>query len=603
MDELLKSYARTRRAEGPARFELSARTRERLHAEVVRQGGKQPGETFSWLDSFALGLKRIGLAWGVVALVLVTGVLKWTFTPSDKGTGALALFADGAAPGRPANANDTMNDRLRAFELTPGRRLAATQPEASAAPAKATGLGIRGEGLDPIAPGQPGILSPGKRADTEVALGEALSERRFNFDLASNAPRQPALAPPKPGPAPPSALTVTASSADRSEPQPGLGRLLTQAATSRGPTEEKEVLITRKLSEIDATSRSRGLALNKAESAAKSFGAAEPELQSPAAALESEHAGALGDVPGLAKDQVTTLSSSQTRAEQAGVNFQPNDSSQATPSAVSVAPVTATANLAGGGGGGIGGGGQGVGADRDGYRGGAIAEFANATATEEALHFRQVDTRVHLRRNLNSPPPPNVLNDFELKREGDNVVVRDQDGSVYPGNVMLIIQESAGGTTDLAKAAPNQVVELKHEGAQVRQPQPVTPAPGPAARARFSDNLAVQNESAEAASSVNNALANSNQAFSFRASGTNRTLNQVVVFTGNYQPEGNSQAGNRDYFTKASQQTGRTQNRAAPGNNNKQNLSQSNALSNGRIEGRAQVGPNNLKIEAVQVAP
>jgi hypothetical protein len=45
-----------------------------------------------------------------------------------------------------------------------------------------------------------------------------------------------------------------------------------------------------------------------------------------------------------------------------------------------------------------------------------------------------------LRRNFNSPPRPDVLNEFRLVREGERIQVTDADGSVYTGTLRLAIQ-------------------------------------------------------------------------------------------------------------------------------------------------------------------
>lgn len=166
---------------------------------------------------------------------------------------------------------------------------------------------------------------------------------------------------------------------------------------------------------------------------------------------------------------------------------------------------------------------------------------ANQSPTlANALRFQQLKPRNAYRRNLNSPPPPEVLTAFELQRAGQDIRVLDADGSVYHGNV----QSQSAATAD--------------------------------------------------------------QPFAFRAEGTNQTLNQRVVFTGEFNPAGNSFGnGSQNQSTVSAGQV--NQIRAAGQAVSASNQSQAGPASNnqmlqGRIQGRAAIGQSSeLKIEAQQV--
>jgi len=98
---------------------------------------------------------------------------------------------------------------------------------------------------------------------------------------------------------------------------------------------------------------------------------------------------------------------------------------------------------------------------------------------------------------LKTPTP--VLTSFRVEQTGNDMKVVDADGSVYTGSVQIAQQEPAG--TTIVSAAPN---------------------PTPAAR--------LMRSASPVASS-----------YFFRVAGTNRNLNENVVFSGNFVPFTNSQ--------------------------------------------------------------
>ena len=166
-------------------------------------------------------------------------------------------------------------------------------------------------------------------------------------------------------------------------------------------------------------------------------------------------------------------------------------------------------------------------------------------------------------RNTAKPAVPNqILAAFQVEQSGNQLRVIDNDGSTYTGGIEMAADEkdSSAATAQTGTALP------KSEGALV------------------ADNIA-----AAPASSARNA-----QNFSFRVAGTNRTLNQQVVFTGNFLEITNllvaAQAGlNLDQARKA---------RAVQA---QQSLP---LLQNSVINGRAQIGAGRqIEINAVPAAP
>jgi len=103
-------------------------------------------------------------------------------------------------------------------------------------------------------------------------------------------------------------------------------------------------------------------------------------------------------------------------------------------------------------------------------------------------------------------PAQPVLTSFQVEQTGSELRIVDADGSVYSGYVQL---------ADSARRAP--VV------------RPETPAAAPAARA---PKDAVEERYGALLDSDQMAA----QLYPFRVAGTNRSLNQNVVFTGNFLP-------------------------------------------------------------------
>jgi len=166
------------------------------------------------------------------------------------------------------------------------------------------------------------------------------------------------------------------------------------------------------------------------------------------------------------------------------------------------------------------------------------------------LQFSQIDTRARLRSNRNSPPPiTNVLNSFQVQRQGSNILVFDADGSVYEGTVQVWMQGVAATSAVASREAPARGVPVQ---------------------SRFQNNADLfQKQTAPTPNAVG---IPEGANFSFSATGTNRSLNRKVVFTGQYLN-----------FNNTNQQL--------------------RLLQNERIEGKAMIGKTEFPIEALRVAP
>lgn len=116
--------------------------------------------------------------------------------------------------------------------------------------------------------------------------------------------------------------------------------------------------------------------------------------------------------------------------------------------------------------------------------------------------FQQLDQRAGYRQNLNSPPVPQIMQDFAFERTGDRVRIVDADGSTYEGSVLPAVE-----------------AEVRAKRAQSLD------------EARARKDLADQQ-----AQSAGAPAAGAQTAYRFYAAGMNRKLNQSVEFRGEWLP-------------------------------------------------------------------
>jgi hypothetical protein len=193
----------------------------------------------------------------------------------------------------------------------------------------------------------------------------------------------------------------------------------------------------------------------------------------------------------------------------------------------------------------------------------SAAEFVNRSNTTDGKLFAGqagIENQVANFRNVAAPPPAvPVLASFKVEQRGDELRVIDQDGSTYEGNIVPV-------------TAPSDSAAARYFS-DAAQPRPETPAPRLRGGGREATTLGVN---AEADSTVQNYL--------FRVEGTNRTLRQQVVFTGNFVN-----------FTNAAQFG------IPPQNAPQQNLR--SVINNSTIIGRAQLADDReISVNAVPVA-
>lgn len=117
--------------------------------------------------------------------------------------------------------------------------------------------------------------------------------------------------------------------------------------------------------------------------------------------------------------------------------------------------------------------------------------------------FQQLDQRALYRQNFNSPPVPQVMQDFAFERTGDRVRIVDADGSTYEGTVMPAAEAEA--LTKKKAQTQSEVKALSYAGAK-------------------DGNIAAPT------------TADAEGSYHFIATGVNRKLKQSVEFRGEWQP-------------------------------------------------------------------
>ena len=163
-----------------------------------------------------------------------------------------------------------------------------------------------------------------------------------------------------------------------------------------------------------------------------------------------------------------------------------------------------------------------------------------------------------------------VLDSFSVEQSGYQITVVDADGSKYSGIVQI--------------GAANEERSLT-----VKQTSPVAQSPRLAATMPQRRELVATNSAVSFADAYQQQIALQN--FAFRVTGTNRTLNQAVVFSGNLVANTNAIVVGNTLGGSAFQQVQPQAGQKLP-------------LSNSRITGRASVGGNSeIQINAAPVSP
>jgi|GEM_PF-5694200 len=233
---------------------------------------------------------------------------------------------------------------------------------------------------------------------------------------------------------------------------------------------------------------------------------------------------------------------------------------------------------------------------------GKVLAATNATASANAgslafekaqlmrQRYAQVDNYSQYRKNPNSPPFPQVLTTFQVEISGDKLRVTDADGSVYEGQMLATTIDGLAPAPAKAGLSQNEgrlsgdrniAANFKEDAAK---PETKTKAPqtnGPLVGRLFR----TESQTVRAG-------------YDFEVSGTNRSLQQAVVFRGNFA------GGTGGYYQQSAAplEQAKQLNRPDQTVNLRQAGAEQNQLFNAvtnSIRGRASVGgKNEFDIEA-----
>lgn len=192
------------------------------------------------------------------------------------------------------------------------------------------------------------------------------------------------------------------------------------------------------------------------------------------------------------------------------------------------------------------------------------AYAAGAAPTQASQRFAQIPK---YRSNFNSPPVPNVLQSFLVEQTGQQIRLVDADGSVYDG----AIEPPPAEETKVALARRAPAPDLKKD---------------------------IEAKRVQSAAAVSAGEMAASQNVFFRVAGTNRTLNQQVVFHGNFLADTNQAnvmvRGATLHLNQA----------PTPSSQQTEWLQSQSQRANALIRGQATIGASNrIEIDAAPVVP
>jgi hypothetical protein len=184
---------------------------------------------------------------------------------------------------------------------------------------------------------------------------------------------------------------------------------------------------------------------------------------------------------------------------------------------------------------------------------------------------------------------PAVLDEFTVAQDGETLTVIDRDGSVYNGYARIAPSERQGYNANVESANPVQLVPNTGAGGRagaaleqraMNRASQLNQAPAQSA--------ASQQLTPGSAAQVQNAVMPLN--FVFRVEGTNRSLNQRVVFTGNLLQNTGSYYNNASAAQNSANAFNYQQQIAPAGSAAFNNSAQNAPVFNNVISGHVQLG-------------
>ena len=198
--------------------------------------------------------------------------------------------------------------------------------------------------------------------------------------------------------------------------------------------------------------------------------------------------------------------------------------------------------------------------------------FGAAVATNQVALNELGQQYAQVRRyrvNFNSPPMPNVLRSFQVEQAGQQIRVVDADGSVYDGAIERPENEEFAKRVAAAQTAQEDL--KKKVEPEARRGESVS-------ETAYGETAGPQN-------------------VFFHVAGTNRTLNQLVVFQGNFLANTNQTSAILQGARLATDKSALVPQQSPP-------LQIRSQLPNALIQGQATIGDRNrVQINASPVGP
>lgn len=225
-----------------------------------------------------------------------------------------------------------------------------------------------------------------------------------------------------------------------------------------------------------------------------------------------------------------------------------------------------------------------------GATGGRLQFAALLQADKQALGVTQVFRNVAIPAGEKTKPTGvlPVLGNFTVAQNGNELTVTDEDGSVYNGTAELAPPEIVAGQTVSSGASLTATPSAARMAAKDEMPRRSEPKPVPA-----ESNILTVGVNASQAQAI---AVGESLNWQFKVEGTNRSLRQRVVFTGNlFQNTVNSQAV--EPGRQAYQQVPTAQNQLR--NYNQGQLVPQNNFINGRVvlDNRRETELNALSVD------
>jgi hypothetical protein len=532
VEEQLKAWAQTRRADEGAPLELHPATRRLLQDEIARTFPKKTNEPVprpaGWIELFWPRFALVGSL--CVVLAVVIALLLPGLAKSKSNAQHLAMVRDQEKAVRPQTGYQPLDDiavRGRDAKDEYGKTRFAGET------AKAPGDGYNSvRSVPALTKSEPSELSAkteSKDARLDAAEQLAKAETRESSDKSSQ--------------------QAYANRAKEAAPAAG-----TSAVGPKGYVENErtETLLRQNYGLIPAQTTPSSRADGSADKQKMA-----PAPQAPSAAVRSlaldganggPGAGRVGE-RGLAGGAANIKSEAAVTLKRAEAGATVGESSLTLDARVR-APTNETLSLA---------------ELRETDRLGTGNVYAYKAGTVSAPVTQQFAQAPKYRPNFNSPPTPNVLQTFRIEQTGRQIRLLDADGSVYDGAIEQAPTEEAANRSGRRLSAAEL---MKDAGPKLAKSVSAVTAGAPATA----------------------------QNVFFRVAGTNRTLNQFVVFQGNLlayaNPTNAIVAGAQSSVNQApaAQAAGALQNQSP--------------LSNALIQGQATIGGSNrIEINASPVGP